>query len=91
MKIEFYSKNTISSYFLTNAQRRVMAARLLAGAVDPGQLENAQKMLFGGLIVLFLVKEPEGLARLLRRLSHRVLGNLPGPTSHVMTKSSGER
>lgn len=38
--------------------------RLLAGSVDPGNLENAQKVLFGALILFLLIKEPEGLARL---------------------------
>jgi branched-chain amino acid transport system permease protein len=42
------------------------ATRFFAGVVDPGHLENLQKILFGGLIIFFLVKEPQGLARLLR-------------------------
>ncbi len=39
----------------------------LGGAIDPGQLENFQKALFGGLIIWFLIKEPNGLAALLSR------------------------
>jgi branched-chain amino acid transport system permease protein len=42
-----------------------LATRFLAGVIDPSNLENLQKVLFGGLIILFLVKEPQGLARLL--------------------------
>jgi branched-chain amino acid transport system permease protein len=38
---------------------------LLGGAVDAGQLQNLQKIIFGVLIILFLIKEPEGLIRLL--------------------------
>jgi branched-chain amino acid transport system permease protein len=37
------------------------------GAIDAGQLENFQKALFGGLIIWFLIKEPNGLAALLSR------------------------
>jgi branched-chain amino acid transport system permease protein len=40
---------------------------LFGGAIDPGQLENFQKALFGGLIIWFLIKEPNGLAALLSR------------------------
>ena len=42
----------------------VIASDLFAGIIGPGHLENAQKILFGGLIVLLLIKEPEGLVRL---------------------------
>lgn len=44
---------------------------LPAGLIDSGQLENIQKMLFGALIIAFLIKEPEGLARLWQRLRQR--------------------
>lgn len=40
--------------------------------IDAGQLENAQKIIFGALIILFLIKEPDGLARLWQRLSTRL-------------------
>lgn len=36
----------------------------LNGVVDQAQLENCQKIIFGLLILVFLIKEPEGLARL---------------------------
>ena len=50
----------------------ILATRLFAGAVDPGRLENIQKMVFGALIILFLIKEPEGLARLLTATRHKL-------------------
>jgi len=44
----------------------IVAGRFFAGTLDPGRLENIQKVVFGGLIVLFLIKEPRGLARLVQ-------------------------
>ncbi|ROH84469.1 branched-chain amino acid ABC transporter permease [Pseudomethylobacillus aquaticus] len=44
---------------------------LLAGAIDPGQLENIQKIIFGALIIFFLIKEPDGLARIWQSLKRR--------------------
>jgi branched-chain amino acid transport system permease protein len=46
----------------------VLAVRFFAGVIDPGHLENLQKVLFGALIVLFLVKQPEGLVRFLSNI-----------------------
>ncbi len=46
-------------------------ALLPGGLMDAGQLENLQKMLFGALIITFLIKEPEGLARLWQRFRQR--------------------
>jgi branched-chain amino acid transport system permease protein len=48
-----------------------LAGLLPAGLIDAGQLENLQKIVFGALIVAFLIKEPEGLARLWQRLRER--------------------
>jgi len=48
-----------------------LAGLLPAGLIDAGQLENLQKIVFGALIIAFLIKEPEGLARLWRRLRER--------------------
>ncbi|VVN69294.1 branched-chain amino acid ABC transporter permease [Pseudomonas fluorescens] len=42
-----------------------------AGLIDAGQMENLQKMAFGALIIVFLVKEPEGLARLWQKFRER--------------------
>ena len=51
---------------------------LFSGQVDAGLLQNIQKAIFGFLIIWFLIKEPEGLARLLglpkaRRAGRRTL------------------
>lgn len=48
-----------------------LAALLPAGLIDAGQIENLQKMAFGALIIVFLVKEPEGLARLWQKFRER--------------------
>ncbi|WP_374487660.1 branched-chain amino acid ABC transporter permease [Zoogloea sp.] len=45
---------------------------LLGGSMDPGQLQNLQKVIFGVLIITFLIREPEGLARLLGTLRGRL-------------------
>jgi branched-chain amino acid transport system permease protein len=48
-----------------------LVALLPAGLIDAGQIENLQKMAFGILIIVFLVKEPEGLARLWQKFRER--------------------
>ncbi|MCB4811231.1 branched-chain amino acid ABC transporter permease [Methylovorus menthalis] len=48
-----------------------LSGTVLAGLIDPGQLENLQKIIFGGLIVFFLIKEPFGLARLWQNFRER--------------------
>ncbi|TWH75861.1 amino acid/amide ABC transporter membrane protein 2, HAAT family (TC 3.A.1.4.-) [Azomonas agilis] len=45
-----------------------LASLLPQGLIDAGQLEHLQKIIFGALIIIFLIKEPEGLARLWQRL-----------------------
>jgi len=49
-----------------------VSANLFAGAIDAGQSENLQKILFGALIVYFLIKEPNGLYALLLRARRRL-------------------
>ena len=44
---------------------------LPVGWISAGQVEHLQKILFGALIILFLIKEPEGLARLWQRFRER--------------------
>jgi branched-chain amino acid transport system permease protein len=44
-----------------------LADVVFAGSVDSGQLENLQKVLFGSVLIWLLIKEPDGLARLLGR------------------------
>jgi branched-chain amino acid transport system permease protein len=41
-----------------------LAAAVLGGSVDPSVLQNAEKMIFGALVIFFLVKQPAGFARL---------------------------
>ncbi len=50
----------------------IVARTIVGGSVDPGRLENIQKIIFGGLIILFLIKEPQGLARLFQTARRRV-------------------
>ncbi len=48
-----------------------ISAGLFAGAIDPGQLENFQKIIFGVLIIFFLIKEPNGLAKVWQTFKQR--------------------
>jgi branched-chain amino acid transport system permease protein len=48
-----------------------LASAWLGGAVDPGTLSNYQKVVFGILIIFFLIKEPQGLASIWRALRRR--------------------
>lgn len=50
------------------------SAAWLGGAIDPGQLQNLQKILFGALIIAFLIKEPRGLAHALTAAVQRLRG-----------------
>ena len=45
---------------------------LFAGRLDAGLLQNIQKVIFGVLIIGFLIKEPEGIARLLHNWRARL-------------------
>ena len=49
-----------------------LGSRLLGNHFNPGQLENFQNILFGTLIIYFLIREPEGLARLFQGLRDRL-------------------
>ncbi|BBL72998.1 branched-chain amino acid ABC transporter permease [Methylomagnum ishizawai] len=49
-----------------------LAGGLFAGIIDAGHLENLQKIVFGSLIIFFLIREPEGLARLWWRFRARL-------------------
>lgn len=48
-----------------------LSASFLAGVIDPGQLENLQKIIFGVFIIFFLIKEPAGLARMWQTFRER--------------------
>ncbi len=45
---------------------------LFGQGADQALLQNLQKIIFGALIIFFLIKEPDGLARLWRRLRERL-------------------
>jgi len=49
-----------------------ISSTFFAGLLDAGQLENLQKILFGVLIVFFLIKEPNGLLALFTKFYRRV-------------------
>ncbi|MCI0430285.1 MAG: branched-chain amino acid ABC transporter permease [Rhodospirillales bacterium] len=49
-----------------------VAGSLFDGAIGSAELDNLQKVLFGGLIIWFLIKEPNGLAALLAKIGARV-------------------
>jgi branched-chain amino acid transport system permease protein len=47
------------------------AGALASVGIEAGQLQNLQKILFGTLIIVFLIKEPDGLARLVQTARNR--------------------
>ncbi|WP_421696584.1 branched-chain amino acid ABC transporter permease [Aestuariivirga sp.] len=49
-----------------------ISGTFFAGLIDAGQLENIQKILFGLLIVYFLIKEPRGLLALFTTFKNRL-------------------
>jgi branched-chain amino acid transport system permease protein len=42
-----------------------LGSALVGGSVDPGLLQNVEKIIFGALVILLLIKQPAGMARLL--------------------------
>ncbi|SFU18378.1 branched-chain amino acid ABC transporter permease [Paraburkholderia aspalathi] len=48
------------------------AGALATIGIEAGQLQNLQKILFGTLIIVFLIKEPDGLARLVQTAWNRL-------------------
>jgi branched-chain amino acid transport system permease protein len=48
------------------------AGALATVGIEAGQLQNLQKILFGTLIIGFLIKEPDGLARLVQTARNRL-------------------
>ncbi len=49
-----------------------LAESAFGGAVDAGQLQNLEKILFGSLIVILLIKEPHGLTALAAKFRTRL-------------------
>jgi len=41
-----------------------LSSTWLSGVVDAGNQQNLEKIIFGVLIITFLIKEPDGLARM---------------------------
>lgn len=50
----------------------VLGQVLLGQAINQALLQNLQKIIFGSLIIYFLIKEPEGISRLLRNFYQRL-------------------
>ena len=50
----------------------VFGQAIFGQGIDQALLQNLQKIIFGALIIYFLIKEPEGLSRLLRTLYQRL-------------------
>ncbi|MFL9867781.1 branched-chain amino acid ABC transporter permease [Paraburkholderia fungorum] len=48
------------------------AGALASIGIEAGQLQNLQRILFGTLIIVFLIKEPDGLARLVQTARNRL-------------------
>jgi branched-chain amino acid transport system permease protein len=48
------------------------AGALASVGIEAGQLQNLQKIIFGTLIIAFLIKEPDGLARLVQTARKRL-------------------
>ncbi len=58
---------------------------IFAGYVDAGNTENLQKILIGVLILAFLIREPEGLARLFHVVAQRLRIKLARQTPPTRT------
>lgn len=59
-----------------------LVGTVLTGIVDPSNTENLQKLVFGSLILFFLVKEPDGLARLAQLQWAKLSSRLRSSPSH---------
>ncbi len=43
-----------------------LGSAIVGGSVDPGILQNIEKVIFGALVILLLIKQPAGMVRLLQ-------------------------
>ncbi|OUY06654.1 branched-chain amino acid ABC transporter permease [Acinetobacter populi] len=50
----------------------ILGQAVFGQAIDQALLQNLQKIIFGALIIYFLIKEPEGLSRLCRNAYQRL-------------------
>ena len=64
------------------------ARTYISDMVSPGLLSNLQKFIFGVLIIVFLIKEPDGIDKLLRQLWQRLRAR---PSARVARKHFGKR
>jgi branched-chain amino acid transport system permease protein len=58
-----------------------VSGALFENAIEAGQLENLQHILFGALIIFLLIKQPAGLAALLAQLRRRLVRSVPAKLS----------
>lgn len=58
-----------------------LSGAILSGGLDGGQIANIQRVVFGILIIGFLIKEPNGLAALAGRLAARLSRSARQPAS----------
>jgi branched-chain amino acid transport system permease protein len=49
---------------------------LVGGELDSGSLDMIQRIVIGGLIIVFLIAEPDGLAALFRRAANGIAGRV---------------
>lgn len=54
-----------------------VGSAVIAGSVDPGLLQNVEKIIFGALVIVLLIKQPAGMARLLQLAWVRAAGRRP--------------
>jgi branched-chain amino acid transport system permease protein len=50
-----------------------LGSAVAGGEVDPGVLQNVEKVIFGALVILLLIKQPAGLVRLVHMAWRRVV------------------
>jgi branched-chain amino acid transport system permease protein len=54
--------------------------------IEGGQLQNLQKIIYGLLVIVFLIKEPDGLARLAQNARRRLHDRRPRAQSFLNGK-----
>jgi branched-chain amino acid transport system permease protein len=50
----------------------VIVSSIFGDSVDQGLLSNMNKVIFGSLIILLLIKEPEGFDKIIRNLATKL-------------------
>ena len=49
-----------------------LGSAVFGGSVDPSLLQNIEKIIFGALVILLLMKQPAGMVRLIQIASIRI-------------------